>query len=75
MNGCLSDLRIWLLSDRLTMNDDKTASLLIGTTGQLGKINDTSNVYVGDYDEISPRPCVRDLGEWFDKLSCQCGHK
>ena len=24
MNGCFSDLRIWLISDRLTINDDKT---------------------------------------------------
>jgi len=64
-----------LISDRLTINDDKTALLLIGTRGQLGKISDTSNVYVGDYDEIYPSPCVRDLGEWFDKLSYQCERK
>ena len=72
MNRCISDLRNWMIRDRLTINDDKTELILIGTRQhrqQLGKINDVCNISVGDYD-IYPSSCVRNLGAWFDnKLS------
>ena len=69
MNSCISDLRNWMIRDRLMINDDKTELILIGTRQQLGKINDVCNISVGDYD-IYPSSCVRNLGAWFDnKLS------
>ena len=69
MNRCISDLRNWMIRDRLMINDDKTELILIGTRQQLGKINDVCNISVGDYD-IYPSSCVRNLGAWFDnKLS------
>ena len=43
MNRCISDLRYWMIRDRLIINDDKPELILIGTRQQLGKIND---VYV-----------------------------
>ena len=68
-NRCISDLRNWMIRDRLMINDDKTELILIGTRQQLGKINDVCNISVGDYD-IYPSSCVRNLGVWFDnKLS------
>ena len=74
MNRCISDLRNWMIRDRLTINDDKTELILIGTRQhrqQLGKINDVCNISVGDYD-IYPSSSVRNLGAWFDNLiSCQ----
>ena len=69
MNRCISDLRNWMIRDRLMINDDKTELILIGTRQQLGKINDVCNISVGDYD-ICPSSSVRNLGAWFDnKLS------
>ena len=69
MNRCISDLRNWMIRDRLMINDDKTELILIGTRQQLGKINDVCNISVGDYD-IYPSSCVRNLSAWFDnKLS------
>ena len=69
MNRCISDLRNWMIRDRLMINDDKTELILIGTRQQLGKINDVCNISVGDYD-IYPSSSVRNLGAWFDnKLS------
>ena len=69
INRCISDLRNWMIRDRLMINDDKTELILIGTRQQLGKINDVCNISVGDYD-IYPSSCVRHLGAWFDnKLS------
>ena len=69
MNRCISDLRNWMIRDRLMTNDDKTELISIGSRQQLGKINDVCNISVGDYD-IYPSSCVRNLGAWFDnKLS------
>ena len=69
MNRCISDLRNWMIRDRLMINDDKTELILIGSRQQFGKINDVCNISVGDYD-IYPSSCVRNLGAWFDnKLS------
>ena len=60
MNRCISDLRNWMIRDRLKINDDKTELILIGSRQQLGKINDVCNISVGDYD-IYPSSCVRNL--------------
>ena len=48
MNRCISDLRNWMIWDRLMINDDKTELILIGTRQQLSKINDVCNISVGD---------------------------
>ena len=50
MKRCVSDLRNWMIRDRLMINDDKTELILIGTRQQLGKINDVCNISVGEYD-------------------------
>ena len=71
MNRCISDLRYWMIKDRLMINDDKTELILIGTRQQLGKISDVYNISVGEYD-IYSSSCVRNLGAWFDNISCQC---
>ena len=73
MNRCISDLRNWMIRDRLMINDDKTELILIGTRQQLGKINDVCNISVGDYD-IYPSSCVRNLGAWFDNKLTMSTH-
>ena len=69
MNRCISDLRNWMIRNKLVINDDKTELILIGTRQQLGKINDACIISEGEYD-IYPSSCVRNLVAWFDnKLS------
>ena len=39
MERCISDIRTWMLTDKLKLNDDKTELMLIGTKQQLSKVN------------------------------------
>ena len=39
MERCMSDIRTWMLTDKLKLNDDKTEFMLIGTKQQLSKVN------------------------------------
>ena len=38
MERCIEDIRHWMVSDRLLLNDDKTEFLLFGTRQQLNKV-------------------------------------
>ena len=52
MNKCVDDLRNWMITDKLMINDDKTEFLLIGTRQQLlvAKINTACSITVSEYD-------------------------
>ena len=65
MSKCVDDLKNWMITDKLMINDDNTEFLLIGTRQQLAKINTACIITVGEYD-INPGLCVRNLGVWFD---------
>ena len=65
MNKCVDELRNWMVTDKLMINDDKTEFLLIGSRQQLAKINTAGSITVGEY-VIDPSLCVRNLGVWFD---------
>ena len=60
------------LSLRLMINDDKTEFLLVGTRQQLDKL-DSCSIIVGN-NRISPSPCVRNLGSWFDSNLSMTDH-
>lgn len=64
MENCISDVRSWMFSNELMINDTKTEFIIIGSRQQLLKVN-ISSVKVGGAD-ISPVKCVRNLGAWFD---------
>ncbi|XP_044170355.1 uncharacterized protein LOC122947345 [Acropora millepora] len=64
MNDCIADIRNWMISDKLVLNDDKTEFILIGTRQQLAKV-DIDSISVGSYD-VSPGSVVRNLGSWFE---------
>ena len=66
MERCIEDMRHWMVSDRLLLNDEKTEFLLIGTRQQLGKV-DLLPLRVGTMD-IEPVNCVRNLDAWFDSM-------
>ena len=72
MQKCISDVRRWMLADRLKLNDDKTEIVIIGTKQQLAKVNTDASVRVG-MSTIPPSSEVRNLGSWFDaqlKMDC-----
>ena len=54
MQRCISDIPTWMLIDKLKLNDDKTAFMLIGTKQQLSKV------------KIDSLTVARNLGTWFD---------
>ena len=65
MEECITDVRAWLVSHRLRINDMKTGFVIIGSHQQLSKVT-IDSVKVGD-SEIKPIESVRNLGVWFDK--------
>ena len=64
MERCIEDIKHWIVSNRLLLNDDKTEFLLIGTRQQLNKV-ESLPLRVGTMD-IEPVSCVRNFGVWFD---------
>ena len=65
MQHCIEDIRQWMLTDRLKLNDDKIEYLLIGTRQQLSKIS-AGSLAVGDH-QITPALEAKNLGCWFDQ--------
>ena len=39
MTNCLADIKTWMVTDKLKLNDDKTEFLILGTRQQLSKVN------------------------------------
>ena len=65
MERCISDIRTWMLTDKLKLNDDKTEFMfMIGTKMQLSKVN-IDTLTVGSFD-VAPVTVARNLGTWFD---------
>ena len=65
IKDCISDVRAWMVSNRLMINESKTEFLIIGSRQQLTKIN-VEGVTVADA-MITPVTSVRNLGVWFDQ--------
>ena len=65
MEDCISDVRRWMMSMKLKMNDAKTEYILIGTKQQLSKCQNVS-ITIGN-SVIQPSDCIRNLGAYFDK--------
>ena len=64
MENCIRDVREWMRSNMLCLNDDKTEFLLVGSRQQLAKVS-VNSIKVGATD-VSPSSSVRNLGAWFD---------
>ena len=64
MERCILDIRTWMLTENLKLNDDKTEFMLIGTKPQLSKVN-IDGLTVGNND-VAPITVARNLGTWFD---------
>ncbi len=65
MENCLADVKSWMLSYKLKMNDGKTEFLIIGSRQQLAKLS-VDSIKVGDTSVLAVDN-VRDLGAYLDK--------
>ena len=72
MEKCIDAVKKLMVRDWLMINDEKTEFLLIGTRQQLDKL-DSCSITVGN-NHISPSPCVRNLGSWFDSNLSMTDH-
>lgn len=65
IENCVAEVRAWMVSHKLLLNDTKTEFLIIGSRQQLSKVT-INSVRVGDSD-IEPVDSIKNLGSWFDK--------
>ena len=64
---CLEEVRSWLESNGLKLNDSKTEFILFGSKHMLSKIKDhTCNIRIGNA-MVEPTTTVRNLGVVFDR--------
>ena len=71
--ACIRDVRLWMLQDKLKINDAKTEFLLIGTRPQLKKV-DIDSLKIGDSVITPSKHAVRNLGSWFDETFSMQSH-
>ena len=64
IENCVADVRAWMLSNRLLINDTNTEFVVIGSRQQLPKIH-IDEITVEE-STVKPVKMVRNLGEWFD---------
>ena len=64
IQSCITNVRSWLLTNRLLINDTKTEFLVIGTRQQLTKVQ-IDSISVGE-SQIPSSKEVKNLGTWFD---------
>lgn len=57
---CIRNIRLWMIKDKLMLNDIKTEFLILGTRQQLAKV-DINSINVGS-SQISHVPVIRNLG-------------
>ena len=63
MEHCISDIRLWMLTDKLNLDDDKTEFMLTGAKQQLSKVN-IDSLTVGSIG-FAPVTVARNLGTFF----------
>ena len=73
MEACLRDVRLWMLQDKLKINDARTEFLLIGTKPQLKKV-DIDFLKIGDPVITPSKDSVRNLGSWCDETFSMQSH-
>eukprot|EP00794_Sanderia_malayensis_P013257 gene13257-14621_t len=73
MEACLQDIRMWMIRDRLMINDDKTEFMIIGTQAQLRKVHRNS-LTIGESKVPPSDEPLRNLGVWFDDSFTMSAH-
>ena len=62
MEACIQDVRRWMITDKLKIDDEKTEFTLIGTRAQLKKV-DIGKITVGD-SLIYQKGCNKKSSMW-----------
>lgn len=62
---CIKDIRTWMLTDKMKLNEDKTEFMIIGTRYQLGKVVSIDELSVG-VSKVAPVSATKNLGVWLD---------
>ena len=71
MQECLSDVRQWMLTNKLKLNDSKTEVLVIAAKSNI-KLTESIKVKIGE-EVISPTPVACNLGATLDNtMSMEC---
>ena len=65
MEECINDIRLWMASNFLKLNDSKTEVLILGSKHMLNNMPGLS-LHIGD-DVIQPSEAVRNIGAMFDE--------
>ena len=65
MNSCINDIRTWMFTHQLKINDNKTEFLILGSNKMLSKVN-IQSLTVGQ-TKINSVTSVTNLGVIFDK--------
>ena len=65
LNMCISDIRVWMIKNKLKINDSKTEFIIFRSPLLKQNLSDLS-VSVGDM-QVPPSSKVRDLGVVFDQ--------
>ena len=69
LETCICEVRKWMASNSLKLNDDKTEFLVLGTRHQLAKVH-TQTLTIGN-EKINRVHCAKNIGFWFDeKMKC-----
>lgn len=69
---CINDVRVWMVDNRLKMNDNKTVALVLASRNNQAKHNITV-IKIGDCD-ITPSPTARNIGVVFDSEMSMVSH-
>ena len=72
LEGCISNIRLWMANNMLKLNDEKTKFIIFGTCQQLAKTSDIS-IKVGSM-KIQPVDEVRNLGFFMDRFLKNSAH-
>ena len=62
LEGCISDIHLWMRTNLLKLNDDKTELTVLGTRQQLGKVGDVT-ITIGN-DTIPAVSSAQNLGSF-----------
>ena len=65
LSACIADVRAWMLSHKLKINDTKTEFMILGTPQQLSKVA-IESISVGN-SSITPVKSLKNLGIVFDQ--------
>ena len=65
IQACISDVRKWMLANKLKINDGKTEFMIIGSKHNLSRLN-INSIKIGD-TEIKPVTSLRNLGAMIDE--------